>query len=137
MFGVDVVGAGVARASLQASRGLRVGRRSIFDGPCACALIIPSNFLISVAISPYISAFSIAASACVKPSILSPYGAVWDVMAGRVFSSFISACRSLFCYSNAVILSVWAFIYFYTSCSIKWFSAHVWSMFFIPSITLS
>jgi hypothetical protein len=75
IFGDDVVGVGAARASLHASRGLRIGRRSVlaFD----YALIISSNFRISEAMSLFISSLSATASAWVNPCSVAAISDVW------------------------------------------------------------
>ena len=75
IFGPDVEGAGVANVTFLEVLGLRVGRGSSLVGPCAWAVIIASNLHISDAMFPCNSAFSAAASACVKPYVVVPFGA--------------------------------------------------------------
>jgi hypothetical protein len=106
MFGTDVVGVGAARASLQASRGLRFGRGSSLAGSFAYALIMASNFRISEAMSLYISAFNTAASAYVNSDAAASRRAGWAGGVGQVFSVLTSCLSSRFCFSNAVTFSV-------------------------------
>jgi hypothetical protein len=101
-----------------------VGRGSSLVGPCAWAVIIASNLRISAAMFPCNSALSAAASACVKPYVVVPFGTSRAGWAGRVLSASTSARSSLLRVSNTAIVSVCAATSFTTFARVKWFYAH-------------